>query len=155
MGVSNLPRGVMLGFEGEQYARTIRLDCSTEFEKWPDAEGMLFYTRPGEKVAYPAETTRDGNILLWTPDAFAMGKSGSDGGAQVVFTTDGANTVIGKSPVIRLYVQTSLAADEESAADPYESYIARILSAASGTKNILSALQIDERGHLIISTEEG
>lgn len=137
---SNLPAGIVIGFEGEQYAREIRLDISQELALWPGAVPTLFYIRPGEKAAYPAVTTLNDKNLLWTPDAFAMAKAGATGTMQVVFTVAGENTIIGKSPVIKLFVRNSI---DGSTGEPeaFESWLASLTEVAATAVNAQTGVE--------------
>ena len=123
------PVGIYIGYEGEQYANHVEIDCSEELARWPGAEPTLYYIRPGEKTPYPAITELDGTTLTWTPDAFATEKVGVSGAAQVVFVDPGENTIIGKSPIYRLFVRVSLD-NEENAPDGYESWLAALTELA-------------------------
>lgn len=127
---SNLPAYFTIGYEGEQNAREIRFDISKELERWPDSTPTLFYVRPKEQTAYPATATVEGSELVWTPDAYAMQKEGSFGAAQIVFTVDGDDMIIGKSKVMRMSIIRSIETSEDPP-EPYESWIAQMLSIAS------------------------
>lgn len=88
MSSVEFPKQVILGYAGETNARSIGFDCSEEFEKWPDAEPTVMYVRPTENknnLVYPGATSVDGNIVYWTPDAFAMELEGTDGYCQIFF----------------------------------------------------------------------
>lgn len=130
MIMNKLPKGIRIGYEGEQGARPVALDVSEGLLKWPDSIPTLLYVRPGEREAVPAPASLSGGVLTWVPDAYATQKTGSTGAAQVVFTVSGEETVIGKSQVIPLFVNSSLEPSEDPP-EPYESWIASILDAAA------------------------
>lgn len=134
MEKSLLPELIIIGREGEQYAREIQLDISAEMALWPNSSPQLIYTRPGETDVYIAVTTHDGTTLTWVPDAFPLEKNGISGAAQIIFTTPGdEQTIIGKSKILGLYVKDSLQ-EGETPPDPYESWLAALTDLAAQTE---------------------
>lgn len=128
---THLPDEIWIGREGEQNARAITFDISTELSMWANATPTLIYVRPGEKTAYPATTTLTDGILTWIPDGFATALRGARGFIQIIFTESADETVIiGKSKVMRMQVCESLNTSAEPP-EPWESWIDDLLDAAA------------------------
>ena len=180
MSSPNFPKQVTIGYTGEHAARAIEFDCSEEFEKWPDSEPRVMYVRPTEDRSismYPGSTSRDGDIVYWTPDAFATEIEGTDGYCQVFFygnieTESESNNseeeeseefidpqYLGKSALVRVTVEPALMAPES---DPvlesveYVSLYRRMQVAARILERIsVSATDGDEADAQVSSDNSG
>lgn len=146
---SLLPSMVVVGMEGEQYAREVKLDISREMSMWPDSAPTLIFCRPGEHEAYPASITWSGNTVVWTPDAFATAiksqRGKADGALQLIFTTPDSPSIIGKSNIIRYVVGESLETSE-NVPEPYEQWVNSLLEAASRSEIARAGAESAETG---------
>ena len=117
MSSTNFPKEVILGYAGEENARTIEFDCSEEFALWPNSAVTLMYSRPGEEEDVYKAAVRtveidsvNSNIVKWTPDAFATEIEGTTGYIQLFFVTPeesaaGGYTILGKSAIVKMSVR--------------------------------------------------
>jgi|GEM_PF-710562 len=57
---------VVIGYTPENDARLFRFDIAKWKQAWPDAAPEMLVVRPGEDEAYPAKTSVEGNVIIWT-----------------------------------------------------------------------------------------
>ena len=150
MSSTNFPKEVILGYAGEQNARTVEFDCSEEFALWPNSAVTLMYSRPGEEEDVYKAAVRtveidsvNSNIVKWTPDAFATEIEGTTGYIQLFFVTPeesaaGGHTILGKSAIVKMSVRKSLTVDAEGSVEEYEEWLTRIMAISARAEEILT-----------------
>ncbi len=96
---------IPIGKAGENMFRTIAIDTSDWADE--DAEYRIIYSRPDGKT-YPAAIMCEGNLVIWTPNAYDTEIAG-DGQIEVrAYHGD----VIGKSAIFKVKVDESMQANE-------------------------------------------
>lgn len=161
MSSANFPKEVVLGYAGEKNARAIELDCSEEFTRWPGSTAQVMYVRPTEgkdDAIFPGATEVNGDIVTWTPDAFAMGVEGTGGYAQVFFSTTENDEIVilGKSAVVRTTVLPALLAEaQDSGLSPYIPLLRRMENAATSLEGITIVSTTGDEADASISKVDG
>jgi hypothetical protein len=85
--IEAVPPRLTIGRQGESDVELIRFDCSAWLEMYGNMELSVWVTRHGENAAYPAVTTRDGNIVVWNVSAVDTAISG-EGSIEVLGIVD-------------------------------------------------------------------
>lgn len=104
--INNLPRSIPLhlGVQSEYGARPIAVDVSEWLKSWPDMDVKFHHVRPSESADYnPADVTREGNVITWTPDAYDTEIPGS-GSLELVGMAPGVRII---SPIIATTIENS------------------------------------------------
>ena len=119
-GAEGVGKGMIrIGYMGENNANRVKIDVTGFREKWPNAVASLFVTRPGEEggTPYQADIAEDNETrtVIWKVTSYDTEIPGH-GLAQLVFTdtSDADAVIVGKSPVMDVYVLESLEGTEEA-----------------------------------------
>ena len=101
---------IPIGFVGENQYTQVRIDCKTVYDEYPNATAGLKVIPPSGGDAYPATTTRNGNVVIWdvtSADVTAKGR----GEIQLSFIVD---SMIAKSYVGKIFVERSITSSGEA-----------------------------------------
>lgn len=99
-----------LGRQGENLARTIKIDVSSILTKWPDASFFLLVKRKGDADPYHAVITVEEGILSWPITKVDTAVAG-DGKIEIRAVS---GEVIAKSAVATMRVTASLAGTDST-----------------------------------------
>lgn len=117
---------IPLGFVGENEHTVVQFDCKKVYDEYPNAVPALT-VQPPEGSAYPAVTTRDGDIVSWTVEDSDLVYTGY-GEFQLTFSQSG---VVVKSYIGRTKIERSIAASG-SAPDPVSDWLTEANTALNG-----------------------
>ncbi len=81
--IEAVPPRLTIGRQGEANVEDIRFDCSNWIERFGEMEISVWISRPAEVAAYPAEITRDGNVIAWVVSAADAAVAG-EGSVEVL-----------------------------------------------------------------------
>lgn len=132
--VDNIPNNVSIGRQGENKAKTLFFNISQWIEQFGDGTVLLLFKRGGETVIYPAEVSRENNLVKWTLTSTETAKIGKHD-ATLVFMID--ETIV-KSRKFTCCVSQSLTANTDHAPAPYQSYIDTVITNAQSAEESAS-----------------
>lgn len=121
---------IYLGRQGENLARTVEIDVSSIFGKWPNATISLLVQRNQEDTFYLAPVVIENGILKWTISN-ADTEFAGDGKAEIRATQD---DVIVKSAMMNTHVSDSLGGTETDIPDPAQTWADTIIAASEQAK---------------------
>lgn len=122
---------IKLGRQGENEAREIIFDIS----RWTSLYGVgvasLVHKRHGDEYPYPCDIERNGDELVWAVK-FADVANDGVGECELIYTVD---NVVVKSIIWSTFVAKSLTDELEDAPKPEQSWVDRVIAAASNMKD--------------------
>lgn len=121
---------IYLGRQGENLARTVEIDVSSIFGKWPNATISLLVQRNQEDTFYLPAVVIENGILKWTISN-ADTEFAGDGKAEIRATQD---DVIVKSAMMNTHVSDSLGGTETDIPDPAQTWADTIIAASEQAK---------------------
>jgi len=140
-----MARVVPAGAAGEKMARSVEIDVSEITQPHPNAVVSLLVQREGDEIPYTAANTSvDGGVLSWTPDATDTAVSGT---VELQAVGIVGETVIAKTPVLRGRVVRSLGENEGS--DPPSALDNWILALETAIASIPGSSTADDLAYII------
>lgn len=138
--VSCPPRGLVLGYAGENIARGQAFDCAAWAEEYGAGSLQVALQRPGDAVPYPVALTVEGTVATWLPTETDLQEAGT-GQLQLIYTV---GTVRVKTLIVSVLIGPSLGSTGEVPA-PGQAWIDQLTDLAAETeKHAASAAESAE-----------
>ena len=149
--IDSLPQMIELGRQGENKARTIKIDCDEMLARWSGAEIVLRAVRPGEETPYIVTTTMDSDgVMTWQPDTTDTAYAGT-GRAELRCTVDGK---IEKSAMFATCITAALNDVDGDKADAPSSWTQAVLDAADRVTGIgATAVTLDAGADATVTSD--
>lgn len=146
--VDNIPNNVAIGIQGENKAKTLFFNIGQWIDQYGDGTVLLLFKRLGESVIYPAEVSKEDNLVRWTITSTETAKWGKHD-AALVFKI--GETIV-KSRKFTCCVSQSLTANTDHAPDPYQSYIDTVITNAQSAEESASAAAAESEAAMVSAT---
>lgn len=127
--INHLPL-IYLGRQGENMARTVRIDVKSMLEAYPGASIGLVFQRAGDDELYIGATSIDDNVLSWPVSAAVTANAGRGKIEVRAMLGD----VLAKSVTTLTQVDASLSGAGSVPPDPEKDWIDDVLQAATNAK---------------------
>ena len=138
--VSCPPRGLVLGYAGENVARGQAFDFTAWAEEYGAGSLQVALQRPGDAVPYPVALTVEGTVATWLPTETDLQEAGT-GQLQLIYTV---GTVRVKTLIVSVLIGPSLGSSGEVPA-PGQAWIDQLTDLAAETEqNAASAAESAE-----------
>ena len=118
-------RALAIGRQGENLARTIRMDVRAMLSEWPDARIVLLVQREGDEAPYVAKTRVENGVLIFQPSAADTAKNGY--GKMEIRAMRGE--MIAKSSIIQMRVEKSIGDGETDPPEPEKPWVDQVIAA--------------------------
>ena len=138
--VSCPPRGLVLGYAGENVARGQAFDFTAWAEEYGAGSLQVALQRPGDAAPYPVALTVEGTVATWLPTETDLQEAGT-GQLQLIYTV---GTVRVKTLIVSVLIGPSLGSSGEVPA-PGQAWIDQLTDLAAVTEqNAASAAESAE-----------
>lgn len=153
MKLDNLCK-ISLKQQGDNEVTKIEIDIADWQQEFADGTYSIVAKRPNEDTLYIANTTVEGNNLIWVVNAYDTNKNGF-GSMQVVMTTLDERTKYSQV-VLTEIVESQQGAISPEPPMPTPSWIEQLIEKAQQIINAKAErFYIDDNGHLIVEKVDG
>ena len=139
--VNNLPETITIGRRTETGVTTIYIDCAEWLDRWPNLTISLWLTFPGSETAYPAVTSMEGSVLVWTVSASDTSVEGK-GELEVMGVASGKKKLSAVAKTKILHTTTAATTEPPSVVQTWENKLNdTIAKAETATKEAKEAAE--------------
>lgn len=132
--VSCPPRGLVLGYAGENIARGQAFDFTAWAEEYGAGSLQVALQRPGDAVPYPVALTVEGTVATWLPTETDLQEAGT-GQLQLIYTV---GTVRVKTLIVSVLIGPSLGSSGE-VPEPAQAWLDQLTDLAAETEQHASS----------------
>lgn len=121
---------IIIGRRNTYGSEEVRFDLSNLISAYGDGSAVLMVKRSTDETAYPAETVRDGNVLVWAVRDVDTSYKGQ--GECELFWYVGENA-LAKSIIYPVVVMRDIGETSEEAPEPYQTWVDNLTALGATT----------------------